>query len=248
MYIEYTDILSRISTYATTLSQFKDQIREVNVRNEIVEHFGKHYCRIYIDISPIGDAASFDKIYEIIDKGLYGQPRYFSFYLPDGADEHNREEEVHYNYIWHLLTWFLKGKVEVKADSFKTKRDIRREEEQNEREYEEKKKAIEDAVSSLTIEPGIFVAVRNLLDLDIGIVSNVVSPNKNSNLSVEIYLLKKDLTPGKKKVVFSSKSEVYAIVQPYALPVNISKDQLLTLIENNQSFEGLSWRRPENLW
>lgn len=57
-----------------------------------------------------------------------------------------------------------------------------------------------------------------------------------------------DLTPGKIKINLQNLTEVYALMQPKKLAKGINKSILIASIEQGENFEGLIWRRPQELW
>ncbi|CAL1520326.1 hypothetical protein [Chitinophaga sp. MM2321] len=258
MYQIHADIFRKIALYVNITRQFKDDIKGINVSNEIEEHFGKTYCRVYINIELKEDSTNSYKLYQSIQNDFYryGEKDYFSFHLRTGwrdSEEllQNIREHTHYDYIWNLLYWHLqKDGIKVKEEMFKSQWHLRNKRQEQDEKWQQKRNLIEDAVDTVSPEVGQLIATRQWRGspLRIGIVENVIVPNKRQSFSLELSELKKDLTPGKIKMILGSKTEIYAIVRPHELPNGIGKAELLASIERGDDIRGLMWRRPHELW
>src|SRR5215217_4956847 len=186
MYQLHADIFRKIGLYITIVREFKNDIKEVNLSNEIEEHFGRKYCRVYVHIELIDDSLQY-KLHETLwnDFSRHGEKDYFSFYLTaDRTDNEdllrNTEEHTHYDYIWNLLEWYLqKDGIKVNAARFKSRLDLKYEQDIRNRKFEQERKFISDAVSDLTPELGQFIAVKQWSNsLRIGKVQKVILSNK----------------------------------------------------------------------
>ncbi|GAA4737661.1 hypothetical protein [Flavisolibacter ginsenosidimutans] len=253
MYQVHADIFRKIGLYVTIARGFKSDIHEVTVSNEIEEHFGRKYCRVYVNIE-LKDGSLNHKLHETLwnEFSRYGEKDYFSFYLTaDRRDNEdllrNIEELTHYDYIWNLLEWYLqKDGIKVNAARFKSQLDLKYEQDLRNRKYEQERKLIADAVSNLTPELGQFIAIKQWSNsLRIGKVQKVILSNKRQSFSMELSELRKDLTPGKVNINLRSKTEIYAIVQPEKLNGVLTKADLISYIEQNRNFDGLLWRMPQ---
>lgn len=260
MYQEFADIFWKISVYVRIIRQFKEDINEVHLKNEIEDSFGRNYCRIYVNINLKENSNNKYALYQAInDNFKYGEKEYFSFYLgKDGYNYDNesdkflnKEEEVHYNYIWNLLEWFLKeDNIRISAASFIRESQVRNEEKIRQEQIEEKWNKIEAAVQNLAPQTGQFIAIKQWKNspIRIGIVTKVTLPSRRHSFSLELSELKKDLMPGKVIINHLSQRDIYAIIQPESLLRGKTKTDLISQIEKNELFEGLIWRRPQDLW
>lgn len=139
MYQIHSDIFTRIALYVKIARQFKEDIKEIKVSNEIEEFFGKLYCRVYVNIKLKEGSPNKFEVQEALwnDFSRFGEKQYFSFYLIHGWRDNeyllrNIEEQTHYDYIWNLLTWYLKDDgIRVEAARFKNQYRLMREEGNN---------------------------------------------------------------------------------------------------------------------
>ncbi len=58
----------------------------------------------------------------------------------------------------------------------------------------------------------------------------------------------KDLSKGKKAINHVSQTDIYGIIQPENLSKRFTKNELIEKLEKKEEFEGLIWRRPQELW
>ncbi len=260
MYQIHLDIFTKVHLYILIARQFKDNIQEIYVYNEIEEHFGKKYCRIYVEIRLKENATSEKRweLQETIGEKFYRsfQKEYFSFHLTterrDNDDSlYNREEELHYDYIWNLLAWFLSGdSILVKPERFKCEKYLYEEHKESLKKFEEKRQLIEAAVRPLTLLIGDWVAIESYgaNSLRLGSVKMVNADKKSGYFSMTLTELKNDLKLGRKEILYVSKSDIYAIIKPDMLVNKLSKTGLVELLKKDISFSGLHWRRPQVLW
>jgi len=260
MYQIHADIFKKLSLYVQIIRQFKEDINEVHVNNSIEELFGKTYCRVYITIRLKEDSKKQYDLYESIRSFFrYGEKEYFSFYLgakryEKNDDVHyldNIEEKTHYDYIWNLLEWFLeKNNVRIVADRFVSERELRKKEENRMREVEKHWNRIEVAVADLTPKEGQLIAIKQWESspMRIGIATKVILPSRRQPFSMNLSEIKKDLSLGKVTISYVPKREIYAIIQPDLLSRKITKTELIALIEKNETFNGLIWRRSQEFW
>ncbi|RXK87058.1 hypothetical protein [Filimonas effusa] len=257
MYQQFSDNFYKLSTYITIIRQFKEDISEVEVKNEIKDVFGKRYCRVYINIKlKEGSDKEYDLNKSFSDHFRY-EKEYFSFYLGSGSyrddDDfrlYNREEEVHYNYIWNFLAWFIKNdNIQVVDRPFISEKTIRRQQIRQERECEERIKREDEAVQDLLPEEGQLIAIKQCShsSIRIGLITQITLQSRKSSFSMTISEVKKDLSIGKVQINDVSKRKIYALIKKEKLPTK-SKTDLIAKIESNKSFEGLIWRRPQGLW
>jgi hypothetical protein len=257
MYQLHADIFRKISLYASIARLFKDEIMQLNVSNEIEEYFGRTYCRIYVHIE-LKDTST--KRYELQERMYnhfsYEEKEYFSFYLTtDGRDTdealRNIEENMHYDYIWNLLSWMLQNEdIKINAVPFKNQYQLKQLQKEQHKKYEAERTLIENAVNHLAPEKGDYIAIKQWRNnpLRLGVVEKVTLPAKRQTFSMDLLELKKDLSPGKVKINLWNKTEIYAVIQPKNMSDKPSKSELITMLEEGTSFNGLLWRRPEELW
>lgn len=258
MYQLHHDIFEKIGIYVSVIRQFKESVDHVRVFNEIKDHFGKRYSRVHIEIKlKEGE----NKDYEL-DLALreafwkrFIETHYFSFHIRSNAvyaeDDSifNKEEEIHYDYIWNFLEWLLKrDDIKVIADRFLSEYDIREEAKKRWKEIETQTVKEDVAVSSVTIAEGQLIAVKNYGNLRIGFVEKVVMPTKKQSFSIKLIEVLKNLIPGQREIYFWSKRELYAVIQPDQLPKGLTKPKLIEILEKNEAVEGIVWRRPQELW
>lgn len=258
MYQIHADIFRKLAIYVKIAKQFKEDIETVEVRNEIKEHFGKTYCRVHVNIKLKNESSQHYELQNELWNNLnrYGDSEYFSFHIRTAhreEDDHrlrNLEENTHYDYIWNLLAWYLeKDELVVEAAEFVSQLDLKRKEQKWHEKYEKERRVIENAVETITFEIGQLIAIKQWHNdsLRIGQVENI-SHNKRRFFSMELAEIKKDLKAGKIRINVWNKTEVYAIVQPDKLPKGKIKTALITSLEIGENFEGLVWRRPQELW
>lgn len=260
MYQIYCDIIKKVSGYLTVIRQFKDDIELVKVSNEIIEIFGKRYCRIYVEIK-LKDHLGYEKEFELekaLDKEVATYlPKYFSFHLGsgswserEGTDGRNVEQETHYNYIWHLLAMSLeKDKIKVEATHFITDREVWHEWKQRNEKFEEEWQKIEKTVESVVPQEGQLIAINEYgSNLRIAYVTKVTLPSRKHSFSMDLVEVLKDFSQGKRKINFYSKRDIYALIQQESLPKRFTKNDLIEKLEGGENFEGLIWRRPQELW
>lgn len=258
MYQLHADIFRKIELYVKLAKAFKDDLQEIKVRNEIEEHFGKIYCRVYVTLKLKAGSDKEYELYKAIKHVFYVDKEYFSFYLPGGYDRNendqllrNIEENTHYDYIWNLLSWHLESdRIKVTEENFQSQLDLKRKRLEQIKKREQESNRIEEAVESLSLETGQLIAIKQWYGsaLRIGVAEKVVLPGKRQSFSIDLLEIKKDLTAGKVKIHLWSKSDIYAVLQSSELPKGISKADLLTSIERGENIRGLIWRRPNELW
>lgn len=260
MYQIHSDIFEKLSLYIQIIRQFKEDINEVHVNNSIEELFGKTYCRVYITIKLKEDSKKQYDLYESIRSFFrYGEKEYFSFYLGANRDEKNddfhsldnKEEETHYDYIWNLLEWFLKkDSIRITADRFVNERELREIEKNRRKEVEKDWNKIEAAVADLIPKEGQLIAIKQWKSspMRIGIATKVILPSRRQSFSMDLSEIKKDLSIGKVVITYVPKREIYAIIQPELLSRKITKAEIIALVEKNEIFDGLIWRRPQECW
>lgn len=260
MYQIHADIFRKIELYVKIAKHFKEEIKEINVRNEIEEHFGKSYCRVYVNIELKEDSNKKYELYQSIQHFFYryGEKEYFSFYLLTDGDRtektyllRNIEENTHYDYIWNLLSWYLEqDRIKVNNAHFKSQLDLRDIQLEKHKKRDQERKLLEDAVEEVAPKTGQLIVVKqwNFGNLRIGRVEKVILPNRTKSFSLELYEIKKDLTPGRVKIDLWSKTDIYAVIQPNELPTGITKVELLASVERGDNIAGLIWRRPNDLW
>ena len=260
MYQIYCDVIKKVSGYLTVARQFKDDVELVKVSNEIIEIFGKRYCRIYVNIK-LKEHLGYEKEIELertLDKEVATYlPKYFSFHLGSGSwsesqgtDGRNTEEETHYNYIWHLLAISLeKDKIKVEAEHFINDWQVNYEWKQRNAKFDEEWQKVEEVVESLTPQEGQLIAINEYgNNLRIALATKVTMPSRKHSFSMDLVEVLKDLSQGKRELRYISKRSIYAIVQPESLPKRFTKNELIEKIEKGESFDGLLWRRPQELW
>lgn len=257
MYQIHADIFSKVFIYVNIARQFREDIKEINVSNEIEEYFGRKYCRIYVHVKLKEGSTKQNEFQEVIWKDFkYEEKEYFSFYLTtDGRDDEytlrNIEEQCHYEYIWNLLEWLLrKDGINVNAARFTSQYDLKRQQEELSKKYNSERQLVENAVKHLEPEEGQLIAIRQWHNssLRLGTVENVTLPGRRQSFTLNLRELKKDLKPGKVNINLWSKSEIFAIIQPEQLLGGLSKTLLISMIEHGDNFTGLLWRRPQELW
>lgn len=259
MHQEYIDIFRKIFLYVKVVHIYKEEIKEIQISNEIEEYFGKKYCRIYVKINLKEDSYKHYEIQTKIATEFYncGEKEYFSFYLgsteyyKDDNEEqlHNRGEEVHYYYIYNLLYLYLKeDNIPIKLSWFKNEWHLKIEREKSHREFEEKWNKINAVTNGLTPKVGQLVAVCNYQTLRLGVVTKIILPSRRQTFNLELSEVKKELDAGKVKIRHVSQRDIHAIVQPELLERRYSKSDLIDLIEKEEPFKGLIWRRPQELW
>jgi len=256
------DILNKIGSYLDIISQFKTDIQEINVRNSIEKFYGRRYCRVYIEIKPKEGS---EKSHEINDakwrKFIYDERRdYFSFYLGEDhilykelGNSFNEEERIHYDYIYYILTWLLDQltiKIPVTQAYFVSESAVRHKEKQREEEWDKLLKKIEEATAQISPEVGQIIGFVEYLSHPIrfGLVEKITLPVKRTSFSMDLAILKKDLSKGKLTKNFWSKRDIYAIIDPGELKPGTQLSEIKEFVESGISFEGLIWRRPKELW
>lgn len=256
MYQIHADVLNKVTTYVKIARQFREDIKEINVTNEIEEYFGKKYCRVYVRFNLKEGSTKQSELQQVIWNIFMYDKEYFSFYLiADRRDDENTlrniEELCHYEYIWNLLEWLLqKDEINVNAISFTSQYDLKLKEDERTKKYDAEKQLIENAVNHLEPVEGQFIAIKqwSQSSLRLGTVENVTLPGKRQSFDLKLTELKKDLKPGKNSISLWSKSNIFAIIQPEQLPGGLSKTLLITMLEQGDNFTGLLWRRPQELW
>jgi len=260
MYQIHADIFRKIELYVSIARKLKEDIKEINVRNEIERHFGKSYCRVYFDIELKEGSERSYELYQIIQHVFYryGDKEYISFYLQHDDECTDKEyllrnikEQAHYDYIWNLLEWNLeKDGIKVNNARFKSQLHLRRIRLEEDKKWEQERRIIEDAVETVSPEVGHLIVIRQWRGspLRVGKAEKVVLPNKRQSFSLELSELKKDLVPGKTKINLYSKTEIYAVIVPQELPNGIGKAELLDSLERGDDISGLIWRRPNEVW
>lgn len=258
MYQLHADIFRKVSLYAGIARMFKDDIMQLNVSNGIEEYFGRMYCRIYVHIE-LKETST--KHYELQERMYdhffrYGEKEYFSFYLTtDRRDNYealmNIEENTHYDYIWNLLSWMLENEgIKINAAPFKSQYHVKQLEQEHRKKYEAQRNLVENAVSHLSPKTGDIIAIKQWRSspLRLGIVEKVTLPTRRQTFSMDLLELKKDLSPGKVKINLWNKTEIYAVIQPESITGESSKAALIAMLEEGTFFDGLLWRRPQELW
>ncbi|MDR1895630.1 MAG: hypothetical protein LBR10_02435 [Prevotellaceae bacterium] len=249
MYQTYSDIFTKASLYVNLATEFKEDVEEVNIHNAIENYFGRDYCRVYVIIKLKETSTRHYEFQEAFWNKFRYENKYFSFYLPDYPEkdyEHlrNREEEIHYDYIWNFIEWALKNTgIKVNADRFKSQYDLQQEDEEWLKKLDEEKTKLKNAMKKVKVKVGQIVAVKQYKDSSLRI-----GKIKRMDNFIELTELKKDLTPSKRTIDFLHLTDIYAILDIGKLSVEINKTNLLDFIEKEQSFEGLIWRRPQEFW
>lgn len=255
----YAEIFGKISTYIKVIEEFKSDVKEVRIYNQIVDLFAKTYCQIHIEIKlkeTVGHSAEHYFNITLFDHFTRFDKKYFSFYIGHTdyyTDRDSEVEEVHYDYIRNLLAWnLLKNQVPFRADPFVSEGMKRYQEQQRRVEYQKEQDKIEAAVKSLAPEVGQLVAIKqySMESLRLARVIEVQEAAKRnySYYSMKLTEVLKDLSLGKREISFYSKSNLYAIIEPSDLPKKCTKAELLKLLELGETFPGLEWRRPQSLW
>lgn len=258
MHQEYIDIFRKLSTYIHLIREFKEYISNVHVRNSIEEHFGRTYCRVYININLKENSNKQYALYESVHKHFSYQKEYFSFYIgtdryykDDETNLNNKTEETHYNYIWNMLAWFVReDNITVNADLFISEWELRIEEKNRRQNDEEKRNKIESEVQNLTPQEGQLIAIKQWHNspIRIGIAIKVTLPSRKHSFVMELAEVKKDLSVGKVIISHVFQRNIYAVMRPESLQRGTSKIDLIRQIENSDPFKGLIWRRPQDLW
>jgi hypothetical protein len=250
MYEEYRQVFEKLMKYLVIAREFKDDIKEVYVYNSIELHFGKKYCRIYVEIK-LNDEVSMQKRYELQELHYkyfnnVGHTNYFSYYL--GYDDYetivdrlrNREEEMHYNYIWNFLAWQLeRDNIKVKSENFISQYELKIKRKADDEKWEKEKEKINNEINPF-LKQDILFAIKHYDRLKIGKIV-AIKPYD----CVSLLEIKKDLSIGKVKTDVRT-YDTYAIINPSLLSKSITKDELLKLIEAEDDFEGLEWKKPKN--
>ena len=170
---------------------------------------------------------------------------YFPFYL--GYDDYqtkedrlkNKEESIHYEYIWNFLAWQLeKEGLTVKADYFVSQFDVnKRRKEENEIWEKEKKQILNEITPYLNENQDFLFAIKEYNKIRVGKIIEM-KPYNGLILSE----VKKDLNVGKVKIDVSSYNTI-AIIKTSQLPILLTKEELIELIDTNANFEGLIWKK-----
>jgi hypothetical protein len=261
MYQSYYDIFLKLSIYISIIRKYKDDIKEVQISNEIESVTGRYYCKVYVDLI-LKEDTGIDKrdlrYYIHTEFSRHYIKEGFSFYLGSGFNYKdddksefldNKEQEVHYNYIWNLMQWYLEAdKVKVESSQFKSMRMLRYERERELNEYMEKRQKVESCTQNLPFEKGQLITIKGWSDLRVGEITKLVQPSRRQTFQLEANEIKKDLSIGKVKMFYLNKTDIYAIVQRDRLSKNVTKEDLISLIKKGEKFEGLIWRRPNDLW
>jgi hypothetical protein len=254
MYKEYDDIISGLLLYVNIVRDFKDEIKEINVENKIESSFGRKYCRVYINIILKEDAVKQGELGKRIffDFNNRGLKTYFSFGLLTEIEDknyilQNREENVHYDYIWNFMEKYLeKENVLVKAAKFRSQLDEKRDQEKILREYDLLETPLGKVVKDLEPEIGQLIAIKEYdnAPLRIGMVEKIIL-DIDKPFYVELLEMRTNMEIGKVKIRIWSKTTIHAIIKFPELKLPISRSTLIALIEKDENFEGLIWRRPQ---
>jgi len=247
MYQLYNDIFEKLIKYLVIARELKEDIQEVHVYNSIELVFGKKYCRIYVDFKLKNERKKAFELQELRYKYFnnVGISDYFSFYL--GYDDYqvkedrlkNKEEEIHYEYIWNFLAWQMKKEeITVKPSHFISEyyEKIKRKEE-DEKWENEKKQILNEISNYLKENQDLLFVVKDYNKIRIGKIAEFGSYN-----SLTLLEIKKDLSIGKVKVQTSNYNTI-AIINVFQLPKLLTKDELVKLINSDVDFEGLIWKK-----
>lgn len=256
-YHQYDETFEKIDRYVEFIRQYRDCVKDVHVSNSIEDYFGKRYCRVYVEIAFKLDLKShFDLQQKLLSK-FYNSSYYFSFFIGDSQRDYdekqskNEAESLHYEYIWHLLSWNLRNDgIPVREDKFVSEYDLFIENKKRSDEFDQRREVLSTLTKDLNIVIDQFIAIKGMSESPLRIAKPIkISLSiKRQSFSMELIELKSDLATGKREITLYSKNEIYAIVDPTKLSQGIRKPDLINLLNEGSNFEGLIWRRPQQYW
>lgn len=231
-----------------------EAIDSVNIYNTFTESFGRKYCNVKIDVDKKENLSSNSN--EIYSKTLIEQfgnylnevDFHYSYYLSNV--DNDDDEKFHYEYISSLLFHYLKiRKVKVFVENFESIDDLKRVKQEMTANYELKSQSLKKSLENVRIKNGQYLATKSHVDgeMRVSLIKEIVYGKENKILFFTTNDILKNLS------ISSTTKERYDDFNGFhavfgCIPNCKDKTELIEMITNNFSFDGLVWRRPNDLW
>jgi hypothetical protein len=227
-------------------------IDSVNIYNTFSESFGRKYCNVKIDINTKENLSP--NLTEIYNKTLlehFGNyfneiDFHYSYYLTDNDDS---QEQMHYEYITSFLCHYLKRrKVKVFTENFVSLADLKRTDLEWMANYELKTELLKKSMANIRFQNGQYLATKGSPegDMRISLITEIVYGKENKILSLSTNEVLKNLSiSSTTKDRYLNVNDFFAVFN--SIPKCNDKLELIAIITNNISFDGLVWRRPKDL-
>lgn len=256
MYQKHFDMLYKLKLHQRLIDEFREELKEVKVTNSIEQYYGKTYLRVYIELIIKEESSRKREFWETYDKTIFGwtNENYISFYLPDFKRSkeqlENREESSNYDWIVNILEFGSWGHHAPKFSiaPFRSLLDKEREDEKLSQEFEKKRSQVLNSLKDNTpLRKNQLIVVKDYSSFRLGRLKEMGERIRLGS-SLRLVEVKKDLTNGAREILYVNMYDIYAIIDPFELEKKVDKTSILAWVDRKESFKGLIYLRPPNLW